>query len=615
MPLPTAATLQQRYRIVRTIGSGGMGTVYLAEDMRLGGRLCAVKEHRPDPSLDAVDLAKLRRQFEQREAGILAALDHPCLPRVVDYFTEDGNDYLAMDYVAGDNLHVELIQHIRAHGRPLPEKVVLLWADQVLDALHYLHSRPTGAIIHRDIKPANIILTSDGRIKLVDFGLAKLVTPTASAAASRSIQLLTPEYAPPEQYITSLGPMDERSDIFSFGATLYHLLTGESPPSAAERAFGAAAMLPARERSGEVSEHTSALLMRACALKKEDRIGSATELRGILNSRIGPAESIEPFQTPPRIAIEPIVPVTPPVNVFDPQQTRIQVRLMETDQLPDVLVPEEWCEVPAGPFLMGSTDKDPDAKASERPQCTVDLPRFWIGKFPITYGQYRVFLEADDGYHDQRWWHEPTTLNYVRTPGQQRWTLDRRPAENVSWHDAMAFCRWLSHRVGQDVRLPIEPEWEKAARGTDGRRFPWGDAYEPGRANVGKDWLSQGLDFLGCTSDVGSYDQGNPYGIEDMCGNVWEWTTSLCSTNWFAEQDYPYEPNDSRRHDIAAPPHLLRMVRGGSWYFNRVGARAASRSERHPTNRHSDVGFRVVISAPTPVHDSDPADHQPARSS
>ncbi len=284
MPLPPAAKLQQRYRIVRTIGSGGMGTVYLAEDMRLGGRLCAVKEHRPDPSLDAVDLAKLRRQFEQREARILAELDHPSLPKVFDYFTEDGSDYLVMEYVAGDNLSAELERHLSEAGRPLPEKVVLIWAKQVLDALHYLHTRPTGAIIHRDIKPANIILTAEGRTKLVDFGLAKLVAPLSAAAASRSIQLLTPEYAPPEQFIASLGPMDERSDVFSFGATLYHLLTGTSPPSAQERAFGAAAMVPAPERYAEVSSATGEALMRACALKKEERFGSASELRRALGT-------------------------------------------------------------------------------------------------------------------------------------------------------------------------------------------------------------------------------------------------------------------------------------------------------------------------------------------
>ncbi len=299
MPLSPETILQQRYRIVRTIGSGGMGTVYLAKDLRLGERLCAVKEHRPDPSLDPVDLAKLRSQFEQREAGILAALDHPNLPRVFDYFTEGGNDYLAMDYVAGDNLHTELARYLKDHGRPLPEKVVLLWADQVLDALHYLHTRPTGAIIHRDIKPANIILTDAGRIKLVDFGLAKLVAPAQGSAHSQSMRMATLDYAPLEQFSPALGHTDERSDVFAVGATLYHLLTGAPPPAAVDRAAGVAAMVSARERTTELSASTCDALDRAMALRKEERFASVADLRRELrnvqptqriNNRVAPTD-------------------------------------------------------------------------------------------------------------------------------------------------------------------------------------------------------------------------------------------------------------------------------------------------------------------------------------
>jgi len=299
MPLTPHATLQQRYRIIRTIGSGGMGTVFLAEDTRLRGRLCAVKEHRPDPGLNAVDLAKLRRQFEEREAGILAALDHPNLPKVFDYFTEGGNDYLVMDFVAGENLHAVLNRHIKAQGQPLPENVILTWAQQVIDALHYLHMRPTGAIIHRDVKPANIILTDEGRIKLVDFGLAKLVVPT-SATVSESMRLGTLDYAPPEQFAAALGHTDERSDVFSLGATLYHLLTGEPPPAALERAAGVAVLVPARERNAAISAATSDVLTRACALRKEERFASTASMGQALGLGIKSERRITDLQSPDR---------------------------------------------------------------------------------------------------------------------------------------------------------------------------------------------------------------------------------------------------------------------------------------------------------------------------
>ncbi len=599
MPLPPAATLQQRYRIVRTIGSGGMGTVYLAEDTRLGGRLCAVKEHRPDPTLDLVDLAKLRRQFEQREVRILAELDHPNLPKVFDYFTEDGNDYLVMEYVAGDNLHIELSRHVQDHGEPLPEKVVLIWSDQVLDALHYLHTLPSGAIIHRDLKPANIILTTGGRIKVVDFGLAKLLTPTPGSV-SQSMQLGTLDYAPPEQFSAALGPTDERSDIFSFGATLYHLLTGTPPPAALDRAMGAAAMTPARERNGAISERTEAALARACMLKKGERVGSVIELRELLGDRRVPGGLIQLAQTHGNgtdlgqtrsLDVEVLdTPVPSPARVqgLPPQP--------EPEALPEWLGTEDWCEVPAGPFLMGSTDDDRDAEARERPQHLVDLPRFWVGRYPVTYRQYRSFLDANDGYHSPHWWHNPTKLETVLRPGQQRWPADNRPAENVSWYDAMAYCRWLSNRLGHEVRLPTEAEWEKAARGTEGRRFAWGDKFEPGRANVGPGWPVFGPDYLGRTSDVGSYEQDNPYGVHDTCGNVWEWTTSLWGSDWSRpDWRYPYKRNDLRRENFSAPTDCRRVVRGGSWGDDHNLARAAYRCRRHPSNRRSDVGFRLVV--------------------
>lgn len=135
MPIISGDILQSRYRIVSPLGQGGMGAVYLAEDLRLKGRRCAIKEQVPDPTASPQVLTQLRQQF-QMEASTLAALDHPNLARVSDYFVERGNEYLVVDYVEGEDLETVL----QRHQGPLPERTVLLWSDQVLDALHYLHT-------------------------------------------------------------------------------------------------------------------------------------------------------------------------------------------------------------------------------------------------------------------------------------------------------------------------------------------------------------------------------------------------------------------------------------------------------------------------------------------
>ncbi len=226
----TGATLHAgRYRLREKLGQGGMGSVYLAEDTLLPGRLVAVKEN-------ADTSAAAQSQFK-REALLLARLRHPNLPQVMDYFIEaNGKQYLVMEYVPGENL-MELMR--QRHG-PLPVTEALSIVEQVMQALAYMHawrdpeSGRVRPVIHRDIKPANIKRTPEGRVVLVDFGIAKVDSGTMTGTAV-SAKALTPGYAPLEQYG---GGTDARSDIYALGATLYALLTGRAPPSATEMAAG-----------------------------------------------------------------------------------------------------------------------------------------------------------------------------------------------------------------------------------------------------------------------------------------------------------------------------------------------------------------------------------------
>jgi formylglycine-generating enzyme required for sulfatase activity len=222
--------LQNRYEIIRPIGQGGMGTVYLAKDQRLGNTV-ALKE-------SIFNDEKMLAAFEH-EARLLAGLRHPALPKVSDHFSEGESKFLVMDYIAGNDLG-EILEkrklRLEPIGKPKPFEVdeVIAWAEQLLDALDYLHTRQS-PIIHRDIKPQNLKLAERNQIILLDFGLAKgSAIQMTRAATSKSIFGYTPAYAPIEQ-IQGSGT-DPRSDLYSLAATLYHLVTGVEPPDALNRA-------------------------------------------------------------------------------------------------------------------------------------------------------------------------------------------------------------------------------------------------------------------------------------------------------------------------------------------------------------------------------------------
>src|SRR6266481_1959391 len=266
------AILQDRYRIIRQLGKGGMGAVYEAVDQRLDA-IVALKE------TFSVD-ERLRRQFEQ-EARLLAQLHHPALPRVSDYFTEGDRAFLVMQFIAG----VDLAEIIATQPGPFPRNQVIAWADQLLDALMYLHTRER-QIIHRDIKPHNLKVTANGQIALLDFGLAKAQTADVSGSgSSNSIFGFTRRYSPLEQ-IQDQGTTPQ-SDIYALGATLYHLLTGIKPPDALARAAARVnsksdPLIPANEVHRAVGAEIAAILCRAMALNAEDRYADASEFRGAL---------------------------------------------------------------------------------------------------------------------------------------------------------------------------------------------------------------------------------------------------------------------------------------------------------------------------------------------
>ncbi len=251
--LAPQSKLRGRYLILKNIGQGGMAAVYLAHDLR-EGRSVAVKEMSQD-GLPPDELREALESFES-EARLLTRLRHPNLPRVYETFSEQGRHYLVMDYITGETLEQ---RQQRAGGAARPEAEVMGWARQICDVLTYLHGqRPP--VIFRDLKPANIMLTADGQIKLIDFGIARVFAP----GRTRDTQVLgTPGFAPPEQY--GKAQTDARADVYALGCTLYQLLTGYDPGTTPFN------LPPIGSRGAHIAPAVQRAIERATKLDRENR--------------------------------------------------------------------------------------------------------------------------------------------------------------------------------------------------------------------------------------------------------------------------------------------------------------------------------------------------------
>jgi formylglycine-generating enzyme required for sulfatase activity len=264
--------------------------------------------------------------------------------------------------------------------------------------------------------------------------------------------------------------------------------------------------------------------------------------------------------------------------------------------------------VPAGPFLMGVSEqqidrlsqRDSEAKkwkekgyfGREQPQHTVTLSSYSIGKYPVTVGAYRTFVRAG-GYREGRYWTEAgwawrKSVGRIQPElwDEGKWAGDDGfPVVGVSWYEATAYCRWLSEETGKDYRLPTEAEWEKAARGVDGRLYPWGSEFDVKWCNTRESGLNR-------TTPVGRYSPGgeSPYGVAETAGNTSDWTLSQY-------RPYPYEGSDGRNEEHG---EAERVIRGGSWYKPALRARVVARGMNDPFFSDDDVGFRCVLGAREP---------------
>lgn len=566
----TADLFASRYALQNRRGQGSFGVVYLALDTRLRERKVALKVLHPQLTIDPDTL----RLFEN-EAGVLAGLRHDHIVTVYDVGVWQDQRYLVMEWIEGPSL-AEIVHEQGAQ----PPDLVADWLRQAAGALGYAHGQ---GVIHRDIKSANLLLeTGRGRLYVTDFGLAQAVQASGGSSAGQSRQALTgtAAYRAPEVGKTGHTPA---SDLYSLGVVAYELLAGRRPFVAEDpldlmllHAMEAPRPLPA-----SIPDFLAAAVARLLAKQPAERFASDAELVAALAPR--------PIPTPP-----PAVP---------PPPTRVAAS-----------VAFDWVHVPAGVVLIGSTEDEVHRVIEaargrsyvgtfseawftcELPQHTVTLSAFRIARVPVTVAQFATFVAATGyrttaeekgtawGYGPDGKWGEITGADWrhPRGPGSDVANKQDHPVTCVSWHDAMAFCRWA------DVRLPTEAEWERAARGNDGQTYPWGNAApDDQHCNYfrGK---------VGDTTPVGSYPKGaSPCGALDMAGNVREWT----STRWGGYDwdrptyRYPYNAADGRE---ALDVEDSRVLRGGGFFYDEDGVRCAFRGWNFPISRDYLVGFRVM---------------------
>ena len=502
--------LAKRYKISKRLGAGGMGEVWLATDTELG-REVAIKFILPHYSQNQV-----ARESFISEARLVAKLDHPYIMKIYDIGMESINHkmtiYLVMQYAANGTLSDKL-----KHGfLSLTETNRIM--QQICQALDYAHQQ---LIIHLDIKPANILFDHHGNALVNDFGLARVLEKQTHVSLSRKSG--TPAYMPPEQSLADkAGPF---SDVFAVGVMLYQMVSGQLPRRRFEEQFEIHFDKP-------LTTAIQMVVTKATLTSSKQRYQSLKILAQELEQAIQVDAPLS----------QPVKPMTQSLSQTVPNTTQTKIAF-------------DWVTIPAGEFIMGSDDKGD----SEKPMHKFYLPEYQIARVPVTNEQWRVFLQDSD---------------YQWANGDKLWQnglprgKEKHPIVSVTWYDAMAFCKWAG------VRLPTEAEWEKAARGTDGRNYPWGNQ-EPitSLCNFNRN--------VGDTTEVGNYPQGaSPNGCLDMAGNVWEW----CSNEY---APYPYKANDGQKNNI-------KVLRGGAWGTQGYYVRASYRDRRSTTKWPELIGFRCV---------------------
>jgi formylglycine-generating enzyme required for sulfatase activity len=659
-PAPPLPQQLGRYSILRRLGQGGMGSVYLAEDTQLQ-RQVALKV----PDLGPGDDPELRRRF-LIEALTAATLDHPALCKVYDAGEIDGRLYLTMAYIEGQPLSA------LAGAEGWPEEQAAALVVKLALAMAEAHAKQ---VIHRDLKPANVMIRTSGEGHepvIVDFGLARGDHGEADRLTGSGQVMGTLAYMAPEQVRGDQEAVGPACDIYALGVILYELLTGRRPFTGAPLAVAALILTeapapPSAHRSG-LDRRLEAICLKAMAPEIGDRHSSMSELAaalaGFLRSLAAPPEPaarqppwpVQPWARVRRAVAAAVLGVVvlglaiavvnvggkklpgeaparpPPVRLIPPSRGREKPQAdaprpgiaaeSRTAPAPKAITSTLGLKlvlIPAGEFLMGAPESEPGINPREGPQHRVRITRpFYLGATEVTVGQFGRFIDKTgyrtqaetDGKGGKRW--NEAHREFEQDP-QYNWhnpgfdQTDDDPVVNVTWGDAIAFCAELSIADG------LRPFDHLGARGPwdgEGYRLPteaeWEYACRAGSTTAfsfGDDPARLG-EFAWYDANSGfqthpaAAKPANRWGLHDMHGNVWEWCW-----DWF---DPDYYQTSAAADPLGPPQGEIRVFRGGGWDNVPIHVRSAVRGRGAPRTQNSPVGFRVVrvaLEEPRPQDD------------
>ena len=587
--------LRNHYKIFQSLGSGGFGDTYLAEDLDLPGNpKCVVKHLKPKSSDPGV--LKIAQKLFEREAKTLYKLgsDSDQIPKLFAHFQEGIEFYLVQEYIEGQDISKELTP-----GKKLSEFYTIALLKGILSALAVVHKNK---IIHRDIKPQNLMRRqSDHKIVLIDFGAVKEISVLATnkqGETTLTIAVGTPGYMPSEQ---GIGKPRLSSDIYAVGMVGIKALTGIISPK----------QLPTDPETGniiwqkqaQVSDRLANILNKMVQEYFPLRYKNATEVLEALKDIMTLSTSTQTSTAETTVIITPPTPIStqtlkaettvivnqPTPTLFLQPQPKIEIQTFETVTLDargevincrqcqaEVMIENlgngvtlEMVKIPGGRFLMGSPETEAGREDDEGPQHYVDVPEFFMGKYPVTQAEWEAVMGNNPSYFKGA----------------------NRPVENVSWNDATEFCQKLSQITGKKYSLPSESQWEYACRAGTTTPFSFGKTITSELVNFNGNYTyadaAKGK-YRKETTDVGIFPP-NAFGLYDMHGNVWEW----CQDVWHS--NYNGAPTDGNAWETGGDSNY-RLLRGGSWYLISWYCRSAWRYYFLADFHYYGRGFRVVSS-------------------
>jgi formylglycine-generating enzyme required for sulfatase activity len=572
------------WQLEQLLGVGGFGEVWKARNPHLQSVPPVALKFCIDPAA-ARSLRNEARVLDQ----VMRQGRQPGMVQLLHTYLSAQTPCLEYEFVEGGDLGGLIQAWHRQEGGPTPVQAArtVLRLAAIMAVAHAANP----PIVHRDLKPANILVYKAGEqaeaihFKIADFGIGGVAAQQAvresQVGLSRGKLLVsglqgsyTQHYASPQQ-MRGDDP-DPRDDVFALGVIWWQMLTGDL---GAGRPGGSRWSRRLSEKG--MADGLIDLLSACFEEEPADRPANAGALVNALQQALTEKQT-QPI-TVPSI---PVVSAAPQSVSPTPRPATAVKRTLVTSKectIRAASIDFPFVYVPAGAFQMGSNDYD-----DEQPIHTMLVAAFWLGKTPVTNAQFRPFVEGG-GYTNQAFWTTAgwqwRSLRKIRRPrywSDTHWNTPQQPVIGISWYEATAYTMWLAQTTDQIMRLPTEAEWEKAARGIDGRIYPWGNA-DPDKSRCNF------ADQEGKTTPVGSYPAGaSPYGALDMAGNVWEWIGTQWLDNYVNYATIVCQEKEGSG---------LRSLRGGSWGHPARNLRASNRRKYEPDHQSYHVGFRIAFAA------------------